>query len=498
MATAISPVLNRALRRGSVATTTVPQTGHVMRAQTSAAHEAEDTSELDRVFAGLSAQSLTQQADGQTQLDSIAPVDQSLKVLDRVAIESPAEDRSDEARPRRRLSVDAGATAHVAASDKALPDDVLARQSSKPALAPERPAREVSSALPVETATARSRRFMIDGGDSVQAGSTPMTQAPDSTAVQPSRSWSNLTHANDRVDVVNARKSMSAAKVIAPLVAAVSFHPGSAAASLDRSTGLRQLLVSVHQNAVQTAEGISEALQEDVPSWMVTQLMQSYAHIIARRWEKSGNADPNVLGQAMVKLLANHSQEVAALVRGASEDAYIEVSGPDVARHRVAVSVTSAAWTLYDWVTHERLCVDSSGDMPNEFYTYGLEPFEIVNRLLVRCVDECRALVIQNDSADLRTAHMQSSIHRMSQLVGSEYVTQTRQVMNWIGEDGITEEEFAARLASASAELDTRILPHVFEWARTNFIRIEQGAVQAIGDLDRKRANERDARQQTH
>ena len=108
--------------------------------------------------------------------------------------------------------------------------------------------------------------------------------------------------------------------------------------------------------------------------------------------------------------------------------------------------------------------------------------------MLVRCVDECRALVIQTDSADLRTSHMQSSINRMSQLVGAEYVAQTRQVMNWIGEEGISATEFTSRLNSAAAELDSRILPHIFEWARVNFLRIEQGAFNAIERLDEKAA----------
>ena len=297
-----------------------------------------------------------------------------------------------------------------------------------------------------------------------------------------------MTQQDSRIDVVNVRKSLQAAKVLAPLVAAISFRPGSGAAPAQRSAGLSELLVSVHQNAYKTAEAVSDALKEDVPSWLVTQLMQSYAVIMARRWERQGDVDPGILGRAMGQLLSTRSAEVAELIKGASEDAYIEVDGPDVARYRIAASVTGAAWTLFDWVTHDRLAMDPAGNMPSEFYTYGLEPSEIVNRLLVRCVDECRALVIQTDSADLRTAHMQSSINRMSQLVGAEYVTQTRQVMNWIGEAGISDEEFAARLSSATNELDSRILPHVFEWARVNFLRIEQGAFKAVEQLIEKSA----------
>lgn len=492
MAVAPSPTLTRALRRGVVATTTVPQGGHVMRPLApQGAQESQDTSELDRVFAGLNAGSMDiPDSAAQPAATVVAAVADGGAAEDGVRALSPVSasiSPTAPARPRRRFELDPGAVAAGAHAGRVAKEGPAAAsapapvEASMPAVVP-RPRRRFgddtgdAAAQPVNAASAVAQR---DGG-------APAASKAGGGAQTPSRSWSNLTRESDRVDVVSARKGMAAAKVLAPLVAAVSFRPGSAASSKDRSGSLAELLMSVHQNAVQTAEGISDALREDVPSWMVTQLMQAYASVMAKRWERGANVDPNSLGRAMTQVLGSGSEQAASLIRGASEDAYIEVDGPDVARYRIAVSVTSAAWALYDWVTHECLSVDASGNMPSEFYTYGLEASEIVNRLLVRCVDECRALVIQNDSADLRTAHMQASINRMSQLVGAEYVTQTRQIMNWIGEEGISQDEFSARLASATAELDTRILPHVFEWARVNFLRIEQGAFKTIEQLDEK------------
>ena len=496
MATAISPALNRALRRGSVATATVAQNGHIMRPQNAqVAAETQDTSELDRVFASLD-------AGAPTVLDMRPLDEQDLNLDAGGANASPAPSR-----PRPAGERIAGASAQKSEIDQVRTQETSG-SSAQPGRAPN--PGDTPGGANIPGARPRTRRFGVDAGvmesplptrqlaqaaDPLKAHTADPLKAPAgargnpvSQPVEPSRSWSNLTRDSGRVDVINARKSMSAAKVLAPLVAAVSFHPGSAASSAERSTNLTELLLSVHQNAYQTAEGISDALKEDVPAWMVTQLMQSYAQIMGRRWERLGNVDPHSLGRAMVEVLGAGSKQVADLIRGASEDAYIEVNGPDVARYRVAVSVTNAAWTLYDWVTHERLSVDAAGEMPSEFYTYGLETSQIVNRLLVRCVDECRALVIQTDSADLRTSHMQSSINRMSQLVGAEYVAQTRQVMNWIGEEGISATEFTSRLNSAAAELDSRILPHIFEWARVNFLRIEQGAFNAIERLDEKAA----------
>ncbi len=503
MAPAISSKLNRVIRSGVVPTTTAPQTGHVMRPQVDpAVTDAQDTTDLDRIFAALSQSSLNQEPpisepaltldDGRTNVrgvlggepGAIAPSQSSAapRARRRFGVGSPADTPGTEEGGNRSKELPAQQDAW---------DERISARLSKGAGAAAEPARpevseqqDASSSLPIR----QRRRF---GVESVSAQAPVETKAGAGT----SRPWAHLESDSDRVQVVNARKSMSAAKVLAPLVAAVSFRPGSAANSKGRSAALAELLVGVHQNATQTAEGISQALREDVPSWMVTQLMQSYAGIMARRWERVGCVDPNALGQAMAELLGSDSGQIAALIQGASEDAYVEVTGPDVARYRIAVSVTNAAWSLFDWVTHERLSVTPGGDMPSEFFTYGLEVSEIVNRLLVRCVDECRALVIQNDSADLRTAHMQSSIHRMSQLVGAEYVTQTRQIMDWIGEEGLSDQEFSARLTSAAAELDSRILPHIFEWARVNFLRIEQGAFKAIEQLGERAALNRDQQQ---
>ncbi len=514
MATSISPALNRALKRGAVATTTVAQTGHVMR-PLNASVEPQDTTELDRIFASLTQLPSQQEPSspaGDGDLADAGAAGRGIKVLQSGEV-APAQMPST-ARSRRRFAVAArenesdegealrGASHPAETQTQALQDQdqrqqawderISARLSQgKTSADADAPAASSSpaAAANADMPTPQRRRFQAQPAQADQTSSGDGSAANGAGLGAPasvSRPWSGLMRDEDRLDVVNVRKSMSAAKVLAPLVAAVSFRPGSSADAKDRSAGLSELLVSVHQNAVRTAEGLSAALKEDVPSWMVTQLMQSYASVVARRWERVGAVDPNSLGQVMAQVLGSGSAPVADLIRGASEDAYIEVNGPDIARYRIAVSVTNAAWGLFDWVTHERLSVDPSGNMPSEFFTYGLDASEIVNRLLVRCVDECRALVVQTDSADLRTAHMQSSIHRMSQLVGAEYVTQTRQIMDWIAEEGLSDQEFTARLGSASAELDTRILPHIFEWARVNFLRIEQGAFKAIEQLGEK------------
>jgi len=174
---------------------------------------------------------------------------------------------------------------------------------------------------------------------------------------------------------------------------------------------------------------------------------------------------------------------MAALIRGASEDSYVEVIHPEISRFRLSVTAANAGWVIHDWITHKQLSVDPKGEMPSRFFTYGRSVHELVNKVLVQVVDQCRGLVAQVESPDLRTAHMQSSINRMSNLVGSEYVTRTRQIMNWIAEDSISDAEYESRMEQAAAQFETTILPEIFEYARTNFIFIEQGAFRAIEEL---------------
>ncbi len=281
----------------------------------------------------------------------------------------------------------------------------------------------------------------------------------------------------------SVRQNMAAAKVITPLVAAISFAPGSAKSSDAKARALTEMLVGVHRTAMQTAEAISSALAEDVPSWMVTQLMQALSSAVATRWEAGQGADLDGLALAMGGLFDQKGHEFAALIRGASEDAYVEVNHPEISRFRLSVTAANAGWVIHDWVTHKQLSIDPKGEMPSRFFTYGRTVPELVNKLLVQVVDQCRGLVAQVESPDLRTAHMQSSINRMSSLVGSEYVTRTRQIMNWIAEDGISDAEYESRMEQAAAQFETTILPEIFDYARTNFIFIEQGAFRAIEEL---------------
>lgn len=316
---------------------------------------------------------------------------------------------------------------------------------------------------------------------------TSAEKAPSSAARSSSeRPWRQFVDTSRSREAVTMKQNMAAAKVLTPLVAAVSFAPGSDSPGAKKSKALSDMLVGVHHVARETAEAISEQIGKDVPSWMVTQLMQGLSVAIATHWQRGEGADMAGLAENMRQIFGKESGELAELVRGASEDAYVEVDHPDIARFRISVSSANAAWSIYDWVTHPKLQIAEEGDSPSRFFSYGQPLHELVTKILTRVVNECRGLVAQVESADLRTAHMQSAIARMSNLVGSEYVTQTRRVMDWIRDPSISEEAYKERYASAERELDGKLLPQIFEYARVNFLRIEQGAFRAIEELYEK------------
>jgi hypothetical protein len=325
--------------------------------------------------------------------------------------------------------------------------------------------------------------------DPLRAKASPPPAPAAAPAGSAERPWNRFQDENRTHEAVNARQAMAAAKVLAPLVAAVSLSPGSSASSKERSSALRDMLVAVHRGSTEIAEAWSARFGKDVPRWTVTQFMQGMANVIASRWERRGKVDVDPFREAMVGVLNSDDPAIRDLIVEAADHAYVEVSDKDIATSRVAVSAVNAGWALFDWVCHEKLSLDPEGRFPGRCYTYDKEPSEIVSRMLAQCVSECRGLTLRVDSADLRVAHLQASIGRMAALMGAEYVTQTRAVMNWIFDSTLTEAQYQERKAAAPAQFEDRILPHVFEWARVHFLRIENGAFNAIEELNEKSKN---------
>jgi hypothetical protein len=289
-------------------------------------------------------------------------------------------------------------------------------------------------------------------------------------------------------EVVQARKLMQAAKVIAPLACAAAFGPNRRALTRERSKALTTMLLAVHGGAVAIANHVSSLRNEDVPEWQMTNLMQSLASIVAEQWQRRGQCDVTEMVEMCREVLASQDGDVLRMLDDAADQAYREAKTAEVANARIAVSASAASWELYDWVTSSCLSLGSGGVGRAHTYCYGRTPAEMVTTLLRECVVFCRANPLNVASADMRVAHMQGALRRMAKLLGAEYVTQTVEVMNWINAEGITDHEFAERHAAAQQQFETRVLPNIVELARHAFLQIEEGAYGAIEDLNEKQA----------
>ncbi|MEJ8837569.1 hypothetical protein [Ramlibacter sp. AN1133] len=464
MATSATPQLNRALRRGALPTRTLPPSNHVMGATPTAPVGDDDPmAELAKTLRPPAG------ADLATQLSSMVD-------------DGPADAPHAAAAP----AIPGAAALPLAPAQQAAGPTGL-EQPEGPI--PRAPLRGMSRAArygapvadPLEVGAPAPHGKSPSAPEPAAAGSSTGGSAQPGAA---SGRWNQYMDAKQAPEAVSARQAMAAAKVVTPLVAAVSFHPGSSSTPKAMSASLASMLVAVHRASTRVAERWSELYGKDVPAWTVSHLMQVMADVVAQRWEQDGSVDVDELAELVVGVLTNQDGDVVRMVVDAADQAYMEATTPETAANRVAVSTSGAAWDLYNWVTHRELAIP--GELPNRFYCYEVEPAQMVEVLLKQCVSFARSVPLNVDHADTRVSHMQASIRRMANLMGAEYVAQTRSIMNWINDPAISNEEFARRKFSASDEFEVRVLPHIFEWARRNFLRVEQGAYNAIENLNEK------------
>ncbi len=269
-----------------------------------------------------------------------------------------------------------------------------------------------------------------------------------------------------------AKINISAVKALTPLVASISFAPGNSAEAPLKSRALANMIVKVQK----AASDIVIAMGPSVGNvgWAQGQMMQLLANAASRQWESRGKIDLDPIVMHLIGVLQDPSAELNAALESFSDpDAYIEVDGPDVARARISVSVTGAAWELYDWVTRDSLTMK---DQPSRVFSYERPVDEVVDVLLGRILDEARSMQLIVKSTDMQVAHLQGSIRRLAQLSGAEYVTQTRSIMKWIEAPDIDAAERERRHKAAVDQFETGVVRRIMEWVHVNFAGIEHKA----------------------
>jgi hypothetical protein len=323
--------------------------------------------------------------------------------------------------------------------------------------------------------------------------------------VEPKGRFDAVADMSNSTKAKQAKVNMAAAKALTPLVAAISFNPGSRSEPAAKSKVLADMVCKVQQSTTDVALVMGPYFANN--EWARGNLMITLAGIAAQQWEKHGRVDLDQIGTCMSGAFKAPSAEIqSALESFESGDSYKKAETPDIAKARLSVTICSAAWELNEWVTHERLQLKgsrtekfSNGESfptPSRVFSYNISTAEIVEILLSRIIDESRAFEIQVQDADMRLAHLQGTVRRMSQIAGAEYVTQTAAIAQWIG-DGPNEDEQVKRTQMAQEQFHTQLIPRVMEWTRANFASIEHRAQRILTEMTQEKSNADKNRQAT-
>lgn len=277
-----------------------------------------------------------------------------------------------------------------------------------------------------------------------------------------------------------AKMNMAAVKALTPLVAAISFSPGSSAEAPMKSKALATMIVKVKKAASDVVIAMGPSIGN--VDWAQGQIMQLMANAAAKQWEERGKIDLEPIALQMISLLQEPTAELQSVLDAyANPDAYIEATGPDVARARISISVTGAAWEIFDWVTRDSLTLK---DQPSRVFSYDRPVDKVVELLLGRVIDEARSMQIIVNSTDIQVAHLQGSIRRIAQLAGAEYVTQTRAIMKWIDAPEIDAVERERRYKAAVERFESDVVGKIMEWVHVNFAGIEHKARKLMENFD--------------
>lgn len=381
----------------------------------------------------------------------------------------------------------------------ALAAEANARQdATAPTLAAAEPAAQPDEMQPPAAASAVgasssffSRMKKLVGADA-PAAAPAAQEPPAASAPAPAVAPATPSPLQRLVKVASGdgdmKRHMASAKVLTPLVASVSFAPGSAASPAERTRALTDAMRAALEVSRRAAAAYEASAGVPVKEWVIGQLMQTASVEIARQVRHQGAPLSGEQVQAFAQSLAAMVEEqqglVAELVLSAGSDAYEPCRTVNDAHSRMVITLSSCAWKAYDWVKHECLSMDPRGEHPSRFFTYGLPEERVVHEILRAASDQACAFIANVQNSDMRVAHLQASTNRFIELIGSEYVTRTRKVMNWIGQEGLTNAQALERSRLACAKFLPETLPKIIEHARSLFVFIESEAANIADGLN--------------
>lgn len=272
----------------------------------------------------------------------------------------------------------------------------------------------------------------------------------------------------------NVAIDVAAAKVLTPLVAAVALQPEAPSKLSVKAAALKEMIVSVKKA---TDEVILATAPYQSPSASVrSQLMQSVAQIMANRWAKSGVDEMALFAETYREFLSLVDDELAEAINGMAQSRYVEVTSVDVAKERLFVTVSESNWRMLDHVQNDALKLVTEDESRLWYFTFDRPAADVAALLMDSVIASVRASQPVISSEDMRIAHLQSAIKRMTDLVGAEYVFVTRKLMNWMSEPGLSEAEFIQRKDTVVGQFEDEIVPKVIDVAKSNYAAIDQNA----------------------
>lgn len=273
---------------------------------------------------------------------------------------------------------------------------------------------------------------------------------------------------------------IAAAKVLTPLVAAISVQNGYGHAASVKAAVLRDMILSVKKATSDVILPISPYAAASKP--LRSQLMQAISAVMAKRWVESGEADLGEFVSVFQDMIALADDDFAVILNDLAQDSYVKASDEDSAKGRLFITLSECIWRMVDHIQSDRLRVQVDDRNQKWYFMYDQEPSTLATSITESVLQEVRALQPNISDADVRITYLQSSLRRLTDLVGAEYVSVTRKLMNWMAAEGVSDQDFQARKQDISSRFHSEVLPQILESARKNYIAIEQSARRMVDE----------------
>lgn len=200
---------------------------------------------------------------------------------------------------------------------------------------------------------------------------------------------------------------MNTIRSLARLLSAIAYRPGSAATVEEKAAALESLVEKARGYADRMSEVLNRGRSGRLPRWVRPALHEVAAEALAERWEDGNLAELDPYLQMTEELVRFAGEMLGEAMQEFAENVYHVAHHPDVTAARMLVSVNKAAFVMADAFTDAGVPVADAA--PH------------LQRMTRNILDEVQGSpVYEQVPPDLKVAHAQSMVARLSQLTASE------------------------------------------------------------------------------